>query len=211
MWDECNPDKCKKEEQERMYSEDNYTQRMTEQSAAEDVRIEGVGQDAEIVVNEKGGKQSKSPMAMHLVDPLFLERWAINMAEELEFLSGDTTAVEGRDIPLHNAYKAIEYIAGAMRTNDSWYLDIALGYLEMNDLQQLIRIAKVLQEGADRYAPNNWRLIPEEEHINHALIHIIAFIAGDTQDNHIDHAMCRLMMAMATKKSENFEYGAYVA
>ena len=30
------------------------------------------------------------------------------------------------------------------------------------------------------------------------------------QDNHIGHAMCRLMMAKATKKSDNFEYGAYV-
>ena len=71
-------------------------------------------------------------------------------------------------------------------------------------------IAKVLQYGADRYAPNNWRLIPQEEHINHALIHIVAHLAGDTQDEHIDHALCRLMMAYATDKSAGFAYGAYI-
>ena len=80
-----------------------------------------------------------------------------------------------------------------------------------DEVQQVINIAKILQYGADRYAPNNWRLIPEEEHINHALIHLIAHLAGDTQDDHINHALCRLMMAKSTKKSENFAYGAYIA
>jgi len=83
--------------------------------------------------------------------------------------------------------------------------------LNSEEIQQVINIAKILQYGADRYAPNNWRLIPEEEHINHALIHIIAHIAGDRQDDHINHALCRLMMAYATKPSEKFAYGAYVA
>ena len=32
---------------------------------------------------------------------------------------------------------------------------------------------------------------------------------GDTQDNHLDHALCRLMMAYATNKSENFDYKGY--
>lgn len=33
---------------------------------------------------------------------------------------------------------------------------------------------------------------------------------GDTQDDHIDHALCRLMMAYATEKSENFNYNTYI-
>ena len=35
-------------------------------------------------------------------------------------------------------------------------------------------------------------------------------IAGDTQDDHRGHALCRLMMAKATKESENFSYNEYV-
>ena len=34
--------------------------------------IDGVGEDAEVITNANGGKQSKSPMALHLVDPKFL-------------------------------------------------------------------------------------------------------------------------------------------
>ena len=34
--------------------------------------IEGVGQDAEIITNENGGKQSKSPSALYLLDPTYL-------------------------------------------------------------------------------------------------------------------------------------------
>lgn len=38
----------------------------------------------------------------------------------------------------------------------------------------------------------------------------IAHISGDTQDNHTDHALCRLMMSLTTKKSENFDYTKYI-
>lgn len=172
--------------------------------------IEGVGQDAEIVVNEKGGKQSKSPMAMHLVDPNFLIDFARNKAEELEYEDeGESTCVDDNDVDQYNCYRAIEFIGNFMLLNSKEMLQFAMDSLD-GDLQQVIRIAKVLQFGADKYKANNWRLIPQEEHINHALIHLIAALAGDTQDDHIDHALCRLMMAYATKKSDNFEYGAYV-
>ena len=190
--------------------EDNYSQRMKEQEAAKAV-IDGVGRDAEIVTNSRGGKQSKSPMALHLIDPHFLEEWANNKAEELEYEDeGESTCVdEGHEVE-HGCYRAIENIAFFMQNDNKWYLELALDALEADELNRMIKIAKVLQVGAERYAPNNWRLIPQEEHINHALIHIIAHLAGDTQDEHLDHALCRLMMAYATEKSEDFDYGSYV-
>ena len=149
--------------------------------------IEGVSPDAEIVTNANGGKQSKSPAALHLVDPSFLNNriWCYD------------------DNPLR---KAVQHIATYMGSNCLEALYSALDSLEKDRLQQLLTIGKVLQYGAKRYAPNNWRLIPREEHINHALIHLIAALAGDTQDDHIDHAMCRLMMAIATTETEGFSY-----
>lgn len=176
------------------------------------IMIEGVGQDAEIVTNEKGGKQSKAPMAMHLIDPKFLAIFAKNGAKEVEYIdSDDNLKVDTEDKTRHSCFKAIEWIASYMQVGGAEYLRYAADWLEENDVQQMIRIAKVLQFGADKYKANNWRLIPQEEHINHALIHLVAALAGDTQDDHIDHALCRLMMAYATEKSDNFEYGAYVA
>lgn len=181
--------------------EDNYTQRMQEQSAAEKVIINGVGKDAEIVTNEKGGKQSKSPMAMHLVDPMFLKEWFD------KFLS-----TKGND-------KVIEAITDYMLLGCEEALTGAI--FEVYCLKQhtdipdkngaIVEIAKVLQEGATKYEANNWRLIPQEEHINHALIHYLAYLMGDTQDEHLAHCMCRLMMAFATKKSKGFDYTTYIS
>lgn len=181
--------------------EDNYTQRMQEQSVAEKVIINGVGKDAEIVTNEKGGKQSKSPMAMHLVDPMFLKKW-FNKIQP----------TESRD-------EVIEAITDYMILGCEEALTRAI--LEVYCLKQhiaipdkngaIVEIAKVLQEGATKYEANNWRLIPQEEHINHALIHYQAYLMGDTQDEHLAHCMCRLMMAFATKKSKGFDYTTYIS
>lgn len=167
------------------------------------VVIDGVGREAEIVTNKNGGKQSKSPVAMHLIDPEFLSDFANNEQVELE-------RAEKKDSEQYACYSAIEFIGFTMKFNNKHYLKIAMEKLEPNAEQRLLRIAKVLEIGASRYAVNNWRLIPEEEHLNHALIHIVAHIAGDTQDEHLDHALCRLMMACATEKSEGFSYGEYV-
>lgn len=174
--------------------------------------IDGVGKDAEIITNSAGGKQSKAPMAMHLVDPEYLKLVFSDLSLRCEPINENT----GIDSAFHpkakyRYYKAIEYIADYMILGSKFYLTSAMDTLCDDEIEQVVNIAKVLKYGADRYAPNNWRLIPEEEHINHALIHIIAHLAGDTQDDHIDHALCRLMMAKSTEKSENFEYGAYVA
>lgn len=150
--------------------------------------IEGIGKDAEIVTNEKGGKQSKAVMAMHLVDPNFLE---------------DFICKEGYS-------DVIDWIAEFMRTGIiSCLLSAVEAIGNLLDKDPLIEIAKVLQYGATRYQANNWRLIPQEEHINHALIHYYAYSKGDTQDDHLEHCACRLMMAYATKKSENFNFKEY--
>lgn len=59
----------------------------------------------------------------------------------------------------------------------------------------LLDVAKVLSYGAVKYGVDNWRGIPVEDHLNHALVHIYAYLSGDTQDNHLGHATCRMMMA----------------
>ena len=173
--------------------------------------IEGVGPNAKVVTNEKGGKQSKSPMAMHLVDPEYLIYTFHDLAGNCEYLDkGNATCVDPEDRERYSCYRAIEYIAQYMKSGVEFELTLAMDELCNDEIEQVMRIAKVLQYGADRYKPNNWRLIPEEEHINRALVHIMAHLAGDTQDDHIDHALCRLMMSKATKKSENFNYTSYV-
>lgn len=154
--------------------------------------IDGVGKDTEIITNREGGKQSKTPASLHLIDPAFL-RSIICETPIADFI-----------------VKAIFLISIYMELGDTCDLYRAVKKLEPSETRALITIGGVLQYGADRYETNNWRLIPRESHLNHALIHLVAALAGDTQDDHIDHALCRLMMAIATKESEGFSYTEYI-
>ena len=142
--------------------------------------IEGIGKDAEIVTNDKGGKQSKAIGAFYLVDPIFLYGFyehQYQLANPLiKYMSGDISKDE-------MTQRVLEQVPDA-----------------------LIQIAKVLEYGASRYSPNNWRLIPEEDHLNHALIHLYALEEGDTQDDHLGHFLTRIMMAYATEKSFKGNY-----
>ena len=59
--------------------------------------------------------------------------------------------------------------------------------------------AKVAAEGAAKYGETfrkrNYTKISTEDHLNHAIQHIYAFLAGDKQDDHLGHAIVRLMFA----------------
>jgi hypothetical protein len=64
-----------------------------------------------------------------------------------------------------------------------------------------LAVAEVLAHGAAKYGANNWHVIPVEDHLNHALVHIFADRAGDASDDHLEHAACRIMMALDQKRS----------
>lgn len=158
--------------------------------------FEGMGVDAEMVTNENGGKQSKAPAALHLVDPAFLSITCTNIVDKQD---------EACDILL-----CIRQVCIYMRTLNINYLYVASETLEPDFSKRLMMIGKTLQYGATRYAPNNWRLIPQEEHVNHALLHLLALYSGDTQDDHLSHALTRLMMASATEVSKGFSYTEFI-
>ena len=61
-----------------------------------------------------------------------------------------------------------------------------------------LRVGQVFAYGARKYQPGNWRKIAAEEHANHAIIHLLAWLSGDRQDDHLGHAACRAIMAIET-------------
>lgn len=71
---------------------------------------------------------------------------------------------------------------------------------DLMDSGAMFELAAVLSHGAEEYGIDNWRKIPSRDHINHAITHLYAHLAGDTQDEHLSHAFCRLMMAIGTKE-----------
>lgn len=63
----------------------------------------------------------------------------------------------------------------------------------------LFALARVLQEGREKgRTTEGWKSIPTEDHLNHALMHIYGHLGGDRQEDHLQHAFCRLMMAWST-------------
>ena len=73
------------------------------------------------------------------------------------------------------------------------------GRYDLIDGKALERLAQVLEEGARKYAPGNWKLVEQHEHINHALAHLCKCEQGDTTEDHLGHAFCRLMMAIGVE------------
>lgn len=158
--------------------------------------FEGMGIDAEIVTNKDGGKQSKVPAALHLINPSLL-------IIECDIIS------KSMSTPC-NLLLAIKEIARGMIDEERTKFISAIEILEPDFSKRLMMIGKTLQYGATRYAPNNWRLIPQEEHVNHALLHLLALYSGDKQDDHLSHALTRLMMASATEISKGFSYTKFI-
>lgn len=67
------------------------------------------------------------------------------------------------------------------------------------DPHALFRVAGTAAAGDQKYGVDNWRGISERDHVNHALTHIYAHLAGDQTDDHLAHAACRMLMALAVQ------------
>jgi hypothetical protein len=65
------------------------------------------------------------------------------------------------------------------------------------DPKAMFQMTEALEEGRKEYGKDNWRKIPVDDHLNHLMIHVMAYMAGDRQDDHLGHAMCRAMFACA--------------
>lgn len=66
--------------------------------------------------------------------------------------------------------------------------------------RSLLDVAAVSYKGREKYGPRNWEKIDQADHINHSLTHIVAYLAGDRQEPHLAHAICRLFFAMGTNQ-----------
>lgn len=71
--------------------------------------------------------------------------------------------------------------------------------LDLMDPYATLELGRILKKGAERYSPDNWRKIDVAAHVNHALGHIMAYLAGDKSDPHLSHALCRLHFAVAVE------------
>ena len=100
-----------------------------------------------------------------------------------------------RDLDEEYVGKAYRLLVDFLEDHDIEFLLEAIDYISN---EPLTTIARVLEEGLKKYPRDNWKLIPFEEHINHALCHLYMFLKGDIQDRHLDHALTRIALAYET-------------
>lgn len=84
-------------------------------------------------------------------------------------------------------------------TNDMGGQQSKLDYrFDLLDPAAMFALASVLHYGVNvrGYPANNWRAISVDENLNHAMMHILAHLQGDTQDQHLEHAFTRMMFAL---------------
>lgn len=60
----------------------------------------------------------------------------------------------------------------------------------------LLAMAAITYEGAKTHGVNNWLGGDVNDHLNKALTHIYAHLAGDTSDDHIGHGAWRMHAAL---------------
>ena len=90
-----------------------------------------------------------------------------------------------------------------MTTNNNGGRQSKLEYrFDLIDTKAIFALAHVLHTGKVRYGKDNWRKIDTESHLNHAISHIYAFLAGDKQDDHLAHALTRLVMSIGVEGEE---------
>ena len=75
-----------------------------------------------------------------------------------------------------------------------------VGYrFDLLPMGALFAAAEVMQEGVKKgYDPEGWKDLTTNELLNHAIGHIIGHLNGDRQEDHLSHAIVRVMMAWQT-------------
>lgn len=73
----------------------------------------------------------------------------------------------------------------------------------------LAAYVRVLTFGARKYAPENWRKVPEptRRYLAAALRHVMAYLAGErrdaeTNESHLAHALCCLAFVLELDEAE---------
>lgn len=63
--------------------------------------------------------------------------------------------------------------------------------------EAMILLAECLGFGGKKYGQDNWRKIPIEENIAHAVLHLQRFRAGDQSEPHMVNAFARVCFALS--------------
>lgn len=93
-------------------------------------------------------------------------------------------------------YQGLSPDAPTVQNEQGGMQSATAGRFDLIPPKSMFRLAAIMDHGARKYAPNNWKKIEIDSHVNHALQHLFAYLAGDRQDDHLGHALARAAMAV---------------
>jgi hypothetical protein len=64
-------------------------------------------------------------------------------------------------------------------------------------------VAEVLDHGRLKYPDDGGFRQPASFHVNRAIAHLVALMAGNTTEEHLAHSCCRLLMAIEATYNES--------
>jgi len=70
-------------------------------------------------------------------------------------------------------------------------------------------LAQCLGFGARKYGKDNWKKIPIDDHLSHAMNHINEFRRGDNTEPHLVNAMARITFALSCAVDEKLQDDQY--
>jgi len=174
--------------------------------------LERKTETGEIAVTKAGGKSSKLLVRCDLLPP-----WAMHRIVQTDLrFDGDHRFPRVGDARSLCMEAATDLVAASMRfraaENDASASEeaeeegcnlLAFVFRELASTDggvpaALLRVAGVMREGAEKYAVDNWRHVPTDVHLNHAIRHLLLMAAGATStgEDHMAHALCRVAMAL---------------
>jgi hypothetical protein len=67
----------------------------------------------------------------------------------------------------------------------------------------LSQVARIMYNGSMKYSDDNWKKIPCNDHLNHAVHHVFLHLAGNRMEDHLAHAATRMLMALDRYQNNN--------
>lgn len=68
--------------------------------------------------------------------------------------------------------------------------------LDLIPPEALLLLGECLGFGAEKYGEGNWQKIPERDHVNHAMVHLTNYLAGDRREMHLVNTLARVSFAL---------------